>query len=1056
MRSRKLTHRPLVLSLQMALALSLPSVGYADVVVPPASTTDITGTTYTSATTDGFALGATGSGTQATGSGVSATATGVNGAAVIAIDSAVINLSDSQFDAAGPSSIAVFAHSGARIDLTRPTILASGSEASGVAVIDGRVNMTGGSIVVSRASGNQAIFALNTGLITSTDQQIETHGEDTEGVRAEGGGKVMLTRGSVLVDGFDAYGLYSLGSPSMIDVNGTSITAQGEAEAGAVAQDGGSIVLQGATVTADILTSEGDALRALDAGSSIVAHDTDVVTHGTKTYGVYARTGGVVQLDTGSTVSTTGDDAFALYATDADSRLVANDTTITTSGAGAVGVFAELGSQALLGAGTSVTTSNSRGTGIVALNSPTQIVVDAASIVTSGDNAPAAVAVDGGFIKFGSGASATANGLDSNAVEVIGAGSRIEATSATLTSATAAGVVMSQGADAQLVDTAITAKTHAIGATVIGTTPTPDTPATVTVSGGSLASDQSAIYVGGGAIAQVGLDNGATVTSGENLLAYTAATSKLALTLAGVDITGDAFAETGSTLDIALQDASTLHGMVTNGNMMSLVAGATWNMTGDSDVGSLANAGTIAFATPTAADFKTLTVRGDYTGNGGTLALNTVLGGDASQTDKLVVQGNTSGTTNVAINNVGGAGAQTVNGIQVVQVAGTSDGIFSLSGRAVAGAYEYSLLKGGVSTPTDGAWYLRSQVVPPVVPPVVEPPVVEPPVVVPPVPAAPSTPLYRPEAAVYLANQATAVGMFRHSMHDRMGDPNFSEKANDDGSAPAVWARVVRNQMDGTAGFDQLDVSTDTSLFQVGGELARWSGDSRFHLGAMGGTGSANSLADSNLTAYHAKGKVTGYNLGVYGTWFADAAEPTGLYVDGWLQYGRYHDRVLGDYLSPERYSAWTLSASAEAGYAFALNDGGNTRFFIEPQAQVIYTDYSSHTHEEYNGTYVNDIDAGGLTTRLGLRFYGHASADGGNRVQPFATLNWWHDDDANVMSFNDHALKLFLPRNQYELKLGAQTQLGGGWTGWGNLGLVSGDGDYRDVNGQIGANYRW
>ena len=87
----------------------------------------------------------------------------------------------------------------------------------------------------------------------------------------------------------------------------------------------------------------------------------------------------------------------------------------------------------------------------------------------------------------------------------------------------------------------------------------------------------------------------------------------------------------------------------------------------------------------------TLTVAGNYVGNGGTLEIETVLGGDASPTDRLVVTGNTSGTTEVRVINLGGGGAQTVEGIKVVDVGGTSDGTFTparrlcLPGRAGRG-----------------------------------------------------------------------------------------------------------------------------------------------------------------------------------------------------------------------------------------------------------------------------------------------------------------------------------------------------------------------------------
>jgi autotransporter family porin len=92
---------------------------------------------------------------------------------------------------------------------------------------------------------------------------------------------------------------------------------------------------------------------------------------------------------------------------------------------------------------------------------------------------------------------------------------------------------------------------------------------------------------------------------------------------------------------------------------------------------------------------KTLTVAGNYTGNGGTIAMNTVLAGDESATDKLVIKGNTSGNTLVTFTNVGGAGDQTVDGIEVIEVGGASDGTFTKPAKNYlrAGAYVYQLEK---------------------------------------------------------------------------------------------------------------------------------------------------------------------------------------------------------------------------------------------------------------------------------------------------------------------------------------------------------------------------
>src|SRR3546814_10392016 len=71
---------------------------------------------------------------------------------------------------------------------------------------------------------------------------------------------------------------------------------------------------------------------------------------------------------------------------------------------------------------------------------------------------------------------------------------------------------------------------------------------------------------------------------------------------------------------------------------------------------------------------------GDYTGNGGTLEIEAVLGGDASSTDRLVVNGSTAGNTQIAVLNRGGLGGLMAEGIKIVDVTGTSHGILALDG----------------------------------------------------------------------------------------------------------------------------------------------------------------------------------------------------------------------------------------------------------------------------------------------------------------------------------------------------------------------------------------
>lgn len=100
-----------------------------------------------------------------------------------------------------------------------------------------------------------------------------------------------------------------------------------------------------------------------------------------------------------------------------------------------------------------------------------------------------------------------------------------------------------------------------------------------------------------------------------------------------------------------------------------------------------------------------MTTASSYQGYGGAIHLGAALSGNTSPIPKLVVSGNTSGTTTLHIRNLGGTGAQTTgNGILVVQVGLESNGQFTLPapGYIQAGAYRYTLHKVGRN------WYLQS------------------------------------------------------------------------------------------------------------------------------------------------------------------------------------------------------------------------------------------------------------------------------------------------------------------------------------------------------------
>jgi autotransporter family porin len=169
----------------------------------------------------------------------------------------------------------------------------------------------------------------------------------------------------------------------------------------------------------------------------------------------------------------------------------------------------------------------------------------------------------------------------------------------------------------------------------------------------------------------------------------------------------------GSDLLIDARNATQLSGTVfvdaTSRLRISLANDAQWTLAGSTAITDLKlDNGRLVFQAPiTASDFKTLTVFGKYnaTDGGGTIVMNTRLDdGAGPATDLLVIEGDTSGTAVLDIQNFNGIGALTTdNGIQVVQVNGRSDAVFTLAQPITVGDYKYALVKAN-----DGHWYLQS------------------------------------------------------------------------------------------------------------------------------------------------------------------------------------------------------------------------------------------------------------------------------------------------------------------------------------------------------------
>ncbi|SUB82679.1 AIDA-I autotransporter precursor [Pragia fontium] len=449
---------------------------------------------------------------------------------------------------------------------------------------------------------------------------------------------------------------------------------------------------------------------------------------------------------------------------------------------------------------------------------------------------------------------------------------------------------------------------------------------------------------------------------------------------------------------------------------------------GNLNMGSLINNGVINLAGSSAGN--TLTVNGNYTG-GGTLILNTLLNGANSLTDKLIVTGDTSGETGIIVNNIKASGARTLNNIhniEVVKVAGQSNGIFTLKNRVTIGAYEYFLYKNGLNE-EDGNWYLRSELA-----------------------DGNSDKVYHPEAGGYMANMAAASKLFNLNLKDREGRAENS----------SMWLRQVGSHTRSRDSSGQLHNTTNSYVVQGGGEIFSLQTDNtgRIGVGLIAGYGEAKSKTNAPRTGHISKNTVNGYNTGIYSTWFQDANTLHGAYVDSWIQYSWLKAKVDGQQFSSEDYDINGFSASMETGYRLDLYQGINGNVYFTPHSQIIWSGIKADDHTDINGTAISSSGSDNIQTRLGLTLSREGVSDKDKGTEKlfttYAEINWLYNSKQAGAILDTNRVQQAGSRHIGELKLGTEGQVNRHLNLWTNVAQQLGGNSYSDTSLTVGIKYRF
>ena len=509
--------------------------------------------------------------------------------------------------------------------------------------------------------------------------------------------------------------------------------------------------------------------------------------------------------------------------------------------------------------------------------------------------------------------------------------------------------------------------------------------------------------------------------------------------------------------------------------------------------GNVLNEGMLWPGNPVAGDtgYGTLTIKGDYVGNNGLLALNTFLGDDDSPSSKLVIDGgNASGKTGVVVHNTSAAQGNTSrDGILVIATAngGTTDAnAFALGNYARNGALSYRLFRGDLAGVNPDNWYLRNEFV--VVPDPVDPtdpidpvsPVPTDPVnpILPVDPAGPGPlppgpyPIIGPELATYGVVQPVAreLGMLTlGTMHQRAGDSALMLPApvNSD-AGPAVWTRAFASHIDNSyRAFAAPRARGDLNGLQVGADL--WQGELiDGHSDRFGGY-LAHSNADVRVRGLVTNEEATNYvmqgtgsvnlqanSAGVYWTHYGS----NNWYLDGVLQASTYRGTASTGVARLDTNGVGFMG-SLEFGYPFSVPQLGAS-FVLEPQVQAVWQNVRFGEQRDVEGS-VALGNTNGTSGRIGLRGKWSVGSKGGSYWEPYVAVNYWRDWGARSTAVYDNkdSVPLLQAANRVEASGGVTARISANLSAYGSLGYQFGTGgtntDKRDsFTAGAGLRYNW
>ena len=311
----------------------------------------------------------------------------------------------------------------------------------------------------------------------------------------------------------------------------------------------------------------------------------------------------------------------------------------------------------------------------------------------------------------------------------------------------------------------------------------------------------------------------------------------------------------------------------------------------------------------------------------------------------------------------------------------------------------------------------------------------------------------RPEGGAYMANSQAWAKMHMR-LHDRFGQAYYIDPFDGKEKPAAAWVRQVGSHSHFKSGSGESRTHARTAVTQIGADLIRNEINEDWKY--IGGVFAGGLYHRANTRTYaSAKSRSDGYAVGIYGTLYTGNSPDDGFYVDSWLLYGRYDNKLWGETTSTFNYKSHGWVWSVESGYTIPLGESGTKDFnkviwTFQPEVQVVWDGVKANDGYDATDTKYKQLGKDNVAIRVGARVHGNYM----NKGLGFIEGNWIHNTKKTGVQMGSAKTYMDGGRDLGEFRMGLEGHITRNTLGWATVGVQAGKAGYHNETAQIGIKY--